>query len=379
MSDPLALLESVRGVEPRVALATLVATRGSVPRGEGAKMVVGASGRILGTVTIGGCVDARVVEESARVLADGQARRVVMALGDDDAMAIGLTCGGTVELLVEPVEPDRKGDPVVAAMHALARHAAAGRDAACVARLDGGRGRMVVGADGHMGGSLGDASLDLGAAELADEALRTATSRIGRVTDAHGVEVELFAERYAAPESLVVFGASEVAVALVPLATSLGWQVTVVDAREGWATRERFPQATALHVGAMGALAATLRYGPRTAVVVVAHDYKFELPVLRHVLATEAGYVGVLGSRRRAAALLDFLAGDGVPDEQRARVHAPVGLDLGARTPAEIALATMAEAMMALRGRAGGSLRVPAVHAPAHALDTPPASRRVGA
>lgn len=360
MTDSLSLLEGVRTLEPRVALATLVATRGSVPRGAGAKMVVGESGRILGTVTIGGCVDARVVEESARVLGDGRARRLLLELGDDDAMAIGLTCGGTVELLVEPVEPDREGDPVMAAMRALARHAAAARDAACVVRLDGGRGRLVVGADGDVAGSLGDAALDRAGIALAREGLHAGTSRLETVATGDGAAVALFAERHASPESLVVFGASEVAVALVPLAASLGWHVTVVDARDAWATRERFAAATALHVGMMGEVARELAYGARTAVVVVAHDYKFELPVLRHVLATEAGYVGVLGSRRRVAALLDFLAGDGVPAEQRARVHAPVGLDIGARTPAEIALSIMAEALAVLRGRAGGSLRAAA-------------------
>jgi xanthine dehydrogenase accessory factor len=368
MPDSLTLLETLRGREPRVALATLVATKGSVPRGEGAKMVVGASGRVHGTVTIGGCVDARVLEESARVLADGRARRVVMELGDEDAMALGLTCGGSIELLVEPVEPARDGDPVLAAMRTLAAHAAADRDAVCVVRLDGARGRLVIGDDGSLAGTLGDPALDAGAVELAEESLRSATSRIGRVADAHGVELELFAERYARPETLVIFGASEVAVSLVPLAASLGWRTVVVDGRERWATRERFIDATEIRVGMLADVASELRYGARTAVVLVAHDYRFELPVLRAVLDTDAGYVGLLGNRRRVAALLEHLYTEGVPVSALERVHAPVGLDIGARTPAEIALAIIAEIIAVRRGRSGGALRTAIVAVPDGAL-----------
>lgn len=369
MADSLTLLEALREREPRVALATLVATKGSVPRGEGAKMVVGASGRVHGTVTIGGCVDARVLEESAQVLAGGPPRRVVMELGDDDAMALGLTCGGSIELLVEPVEPGRRDDPVLVAMRRLAEHAAAERDAVCVARLDGGRGRIVVGANGAVDGTLGDAALDAGAVELAEESLRSGASRIGRVKDAGGVELELFAERYAEPETLVVFGASEVAVALVPLAASLGWRTVVVDGRERWATRERFASATEIRVGMLGDVAGELRYGARTAVVLVAHDYRFELPVLRTVLGSDAGYVGLLGNRRRVAALLDLLATEGTPVAQLDRVHAPVGLDIGARSPAEIALAIAAEIVAVMRGRSGGSLRARGASAPEGALE----------
>lgn len=363
MADPLSLLESVRGSEPRVALATLVATKGSVPRGDGAKMCVGASGRVLGTVTIGGCVDGRVVDEAGEVLAEGRARRLVMELGDEDAWALGLTCGGSIELLVEPVDPDRVDDPVVYAGARLRELATRGDEAVCVARLDGVPGRLVVGEDGTVAGTLGDATLDAAAAEVAREALRAATSRLARAADATGMSVELFAERYAPPATLVVFGASQVAQALVEIAATLGWRIAVADAREQWATAERFPRAHDIYVGMLGEVARTLRYGPRTAVVLVAHDYRFELPVLRAVLASGAGYVGLLGSRRRGAGLLDVLREEGMDPALLERVRVPVGLDLGASTPAEIALAIAAEALAVLRGREGGALRARAARA----------------
>lgn len=369
MIEWLSQLESLRGEASRVVLATLVATRGSVPRGEGAKMLVGSSGRVLGTVTIGGCVDARVLQETALVLADGRARRVLMEIGDEDAMALGLTCGGSIELLVEPVEPDRRGDPVMAAARALEAYAAAGHEAACIARLDGGGGRIVVGDDGVAEGSLGDAMLDVAAVELAEEAMRTGSSRIGRATDATGAEVELFAERYAQPMTIAIFGASEVAVALVPLAASLGWRTVIVDGREQWATRERFPLATELRVGLLGDIARELTWGPRSAAVIVAHDYRVELPVLRTVLRSDAGYVGLLGNRRRVAALLDLVAdGGGVPRDALQRLHAPVGLDIGARSPTEIAIAIVAEVLAVTNRRPGGSLALASVAAPGDVL-----------
>jgi xanthine dehydrogenase accessory factor len=156
---------------------------------------------------------------------------------------------------------------------------------------------------------------------------------------------------------LVVFGATHVAMPLVDLAHTLGLHTVVVDGRERFASRERFPRANELLVGMPSEIAESLPLGPTSLVVLLAHDYKYDLPVLRTVLSTDAAYVGLLGSRRRGHALLDFLREEGVTAEQLQRVRVPVGLDIGARSASEIALSVLAEAMAVLRGRSGGAMR----------------------
>jgi xanthine dehydrogenase accessory factor len=353
-SDP----ESLRLPSVRSVVATLVATHGTTPKDPGAKMWVDESGRILGSVTIGGCVDARVIEESGQVLASGRPALLEMALGDEDAWALGMTCGGTIEVLLEPVDPARASDPVTHAMAAAAAEVEAGRRAVVVAPLDGGSQRLGVREhrDAPRDGSLGKAALDEAAAAAASAVLDGGASG-PRTVVADGVEHRLYFELHAPPLTLVVFGATHVAMPLVDLAQTLGLRTVVVDGRERFASPERFPRANELLVGMPSEIAESLPLGRTSLVVLLAHDYKYDLPVLRTVLATDTAYVGLLGSRRRGRALLDFLREEGVSEEQLQRVRVPVGLDIGARAAAEIALSVLAEAIAVLRGRSGGAMR----------------------
>jgi xanthine dehydrogenase accessory factor len=337
-------------------MATLVAAEGSSPRDAGARMWVDAEGRILGSVTIGGCVDARVIEEAGRVVERRQPVLLHLSLGDEDAMALGMTCGGSVEVLIEPVNAADPGDPVAAALRAAGTEAAAGRVAAVVAPLDGSVSRIVVRDDGSVAGSLGAASLDEAAAAAAREVIAGGRSGVRTVRMA-GAEARVYIERHAPPLTLVVFGATHVAMPLVRLAKVVGLRAVVADGRERFATRERFPDADELLVGMPSEIAGGLSLGRTSLVVLLAHDYKYDLPVLRTVLDTPAAYVGVLGSARRGRALLDFLAQEGVPPDQLERVRVPVGLDIGARSPEEIALSVLAEAIAVGRGRPGGPMR----------------------
>ena len=356
MDETLAHLAALRAREPRascVAMATLVGTQGTTPKKEGAKMWVGSSGRILGSVTIGGCVDARVVAESESVLGDGGVRLLSMALGEEDAWELGLTCAGTVEVMVERVAL-AGGDPVLVAYEMVAAELAAGRRAVVAAPLAGaapGR-RLVVREDGGAALSLGNPALDAAARAYALELLRT---RQGSHAAAGEGGTRLFFEVHAPPLTLVIVGAGHPAVSLARLAKAAGLRTVVVDARERMATRERFPDADELLVGIASEAVASLPLGPSTLVALVAHDYKVELPVLRAVLRSRAPYVGVLGGRRRGAALREFLAGEFTPEEL-ARIRVPAGLDLGARDVPEIALSILAEAVAAARGRPGGPL-----------------------
>jgi xanthine dehydrogenase accessory factor len=356
MTDLWDHLDNLRRTERRVAMATLIATRGTTPKKEGAKMWVGEGGRILGSVTIGGCVDARVIAESEAALAAGAPRRLEVALGDEEAWDLGLTCSGVVEVLVEPVELMDPAAPVVLGYDAVRAEAEAGRAAVAVTPLDGGGTRLVVREDGSWLGSLGNPALDGAAAAQALDLLARRTSRTAMV-EAAGASVEAFFEVHAPPSAMVVFGATAVAVPLVELARTLGFRTTVVDARPRFASAERFPRADEVRVGIPSQIAESLPLGPSTSVVLLAHDYKYDVPVLRQVLQRDAGYVGLLGSRRRGRAVLDFLREEGVPEEQLGRIHVPVGLDIGAESAAEIALSILAEAIAARGGRRGGPMR----------------------
>ena len=337
-------------------MATLVATEGSSPRATGSRMWVDEDGRIVGSVTIGGCVDARVIEASTKALDEDAPALLSMALGDEDAWAIGMTCAGTIEVLVEPVDPARADDAVASALGAAAAEVGAGRPAIVVATLSGVPRRLVITEQGATFGSLGAVSLDVAATREATALLPDGSSGVRNVV-AGDVSHRLYFERHAPPRTLVIFGATHVAMPLVSLGAVMGLRTVVVDGRDHFATRDRFPDADEIIVGMPSEIASRLPLGRGTMVVLLSHDYKYDLPVLRAVLESDAAYVGVLGSRRRGRALLDFLTSEGVPDEQLARVRIPVGLDLGGNTPEEIALSVLAEAVAVHHGRNGGSLR----------------------
>lgn len=359
-AETLEQLDELGRHERRVAMATLVAATGTTPRKEGAKMWVGEDGRIRGSVTIGGCVDAQVVAESDAVLRSGAPALLSLSLGDDEAWDLGLTCGGSVQVLIEPVRLDDAADPVVAAYRAIRAEARAGRRAVAVVPLgmDGAAQarRLVVRESGATAGTLGDARLDAAATTCALEAIADSASRTVDV----GVgdkSRKLFLELHGPATTLIIFGAGPVAMPLSRFAREMGWRVVLADARERYATRDRFPAVDAIHIGALGELASEMRFDPSTIVIIVAHDYKFELPVLRTVLRQTPAYIGLLGNRRRGRALLGFLADEGIDARSLARIHVPVGLDIGARTAPEIALAALAEAVAVRNGRPGGALR----------------------
>src|SRR5262244_2834550 len=344
-------LDRLRNAEGKVALATLVNTRGTTPRKEGAKMLVGEGGRVLGSVTIGGCVDAQVIEESASVISAHKPRLLQLDLGDEEAWEIGLTCGGTIEVFVEPVDLEKPDDATIALYERLKAHAEAGGRGAILTRLEGARdgAKMIVFDGGKHEGSLGDAALDVAALSAAGGAIQA-----GKTATLTVEGTRVFAEVFVPASILLVVGAGHVAMPMVTLARVLGFKTIVVDGRPRFATKERFPDVDELKIGIPSELIRDYPLVPSTALVLVAHDYKYDLPVLKHALGSEVGYIGMLGSSRRGATILRHLAEDGVTPEALARVHVPIGLDLGARSAPEIALAILAE-IQAVRG--GGSGR----------------------
>ncbi|HUP50822.1 MAG TPA: XdhC/CoxI family protein [Thermoanaerobaculia bacterium] len=342
------LMDRLRRDGSRAAMATLVRTAGTTPRKEGTKMFVGDGGSIFGSVTIGGCVDARVIEHSGEVLKASSPRLLSLQLGDEEAWEIGLSCGGAVDVLVEPLT-----EPTVQ-LYAIARSEwQAGRSVGLATVIAGDEvgAHLLIDADGKVRGSA--------RAELAETLAREVPRMLGSSATSRTMTYgssDVYIEILRAPATLVVFGAGAVAIPLVAFATALGFQTVVVDGRPRFASRDRFPDAGEIRVGIPSAVAEELKLGRTTPVVLLAHDYKIDLPVLKRALAGDAPYIGLLGSRRRGAAILQMLREDGVPEAQLDRVRVPVGLDLGGETAAEIALSIVAEIVAVMHGRNGAAL-----------------------
>ena len=349
MSELFELIEKLKQAEAKVAVATLVNTRGTTPRKEGAKMLVGEGGRILGSVTIGGCVDAQVIEQSADVLGQNAPRLLEIDLGDEEAWEIGLTCGGTIEVFLEPMTLDRP-DPALIFYEKARAHAETGGRAAVVTRLDApdNAAKLLLFDTRAPEGTLGDPLLDQRFIAEAGDVLRAGKSRTLFLEG-----VRAFVEVFAPPAILLMVGAGHVSMPLATLGREMGFRTIVIDGRPRFATRERFPDVDELRVGIPSELVQQVPLIRTTALVLVAHDYKYDLPVLRHALKSPVGYIGLLGSTRRGAAILNLLREEGVGEEALQRVRVPIGLDLGAQSAPEIALAILAEILVVQRGATG--------------------------
>jgi xanthine dehydrogenase accessory factor len=343
-------IEKLASVEKRVAMATLVATRGTSPKREGAKMWVGEEGRILGSVTIGGCVDARVIAESEKALSSSRPRLLEMKLGDEDAWELGFSCAGELDVLIEPIDVV-KGQ-VIDLYRTVRASVDKGKGAVLVTPLKDTTSKLLVLEDGEISGSLGSPDHNREAQTIALKLLR---KRASSTVNVAGEPV--FFEVHGPPRTLIVFGAGHVSMPLVSLAHDLGLRTILVDGRPRFATRERFPDADELLIGIPSEIAQTLAYTSSTFVVLTAHDYKYDLPVLKIVLPARPAYVGLLGSKRRGHAIKEFLKESGMNESLLDQLHVPTGLDIGADTAAEIALSILAEAIAIKSGRPAAFLK----------------------
>lgn len=315
------------------AIATVVGVSGSAPREIGASMIVSASGDVFGNVS-GGCVEGAVYERCLEVIGSGDALVDRFGYGDADAFAVGLTCGGVVDVLVRAVPP---GGSAAADLVLLAEREARAIPTAFT---------LVTG-----GPDVGRGFVDG-----------------GPVDDPGAVTVHV-----GTPPRLIVVGAVEFAVALSRLAVAAGMRVDIVDPRSVFATPERFPGAE-VSIAWPDRYLAAQQLDARTAVCVLSHDPKFDVPALREALASSAGYVGAMGSRRTHEDRLRRLIEAGVPTAALARLRSPIGLDLGGRTPEETALSILAEIVADRHAATGGRLsaRSGPVHAPPLGEAAPP-------
>jgi xanthine dehydrogenase accessory factor len=322
-----------------VALATVLDTWGSAPRRPGAHMAVAGDGAFVGSVS-GGCVEVAVVDEAGGVLGDGHPRIVEYGVADDEAWAVGLACGGRIRVLVEPVGPGGLEDGI---LDTLLEARGVGRAVALATDLEGG-GHVLTSAEGSV--LAGDRR------PAPWHAVVPAVLRLDEARVVGAAESGVFIRPYNPPVRVVIVGAVHLAQALAPLVASLGYSPVVVDPRDAFAAEERFPGTRLVRRWPEEALD-ELAPDARTGVVVVTHDPKFDDPALIRALASPVFYVGALGSRRTHARRLERLREAGVSDADLERIHAPVGLDIGARSPQEIAVAILAEIVRTLRRPAG--------------------------
>jgi xanthine dehydrogenase accessory factor len=360
MKELLPTLEAWQSAGAQVGRAVVVRTFGSAPRPEGAVLLTTTDGRIAGSVS-GGCVEGAAAEEIDRARETGHSRVIRYGISDEDAWDVGLACGGTIDVLVEPA--------VAAPLAEAAAGSLRDEGAAVVTILppdsppahfgphEPGEGRppepsILVREDGRLEGTLGDAALDVALVEQAREALLRGTSRTVELGGR-----QLFIEAYPVRPRLVVVGAVQAAMSLVAFARELGWSTVVVDGRAAFATAERFPTVDRLVVGWPDEVADEIGLGRNDAVAVLTHDVKFDEPAIVEALRRECRYVGAVGSRKTQADRRARLLAAGVTPEALARLRGPIGLDLGGRAPAETALAIIAEIVAERYGGSGRPMR----------------------
>src|SRR5579859_1647407 len=315
MRDVLAELEEWSAAGEEIALATVVETWGSSPRPLGSRMAVTRSGKMAGSVS-NGCIEGAVFDEAQKVLKSGQAKIAAFGVADDVAFDVGLACGGHIEVFVQPLGQLHRQ---------LIDMLRADRPATLRTNLVSGEAELIAGSPRG--------------SELAHR------------------DGDWFVEPFRRPAHLVIVGAIHIAIPLHRLAKLMGYRVTVVDARAKFATKERFPDADELVIAWPDEALSKLQFDSSTYVVILTHDPKFDLPALRSVLGKEVGYIGAIGSRKTNQNRFDALRSEGFTEEQLARVHGPIGLDLGSRGAEETALGIMAEVTAVRFGGSGGHMR----------------------
>ncbi|EFD70795.1 conserved hypothetical protein [Streptomyces lividans TK24] len=340
------------------AVATVVSVGGSAPRGPGAALAVDSGGAVIGSVS-GGCVEGAVYDLCADALRTGETLRERFGYSDEDAFAVGLTCGGIVDVLVTPVGADAPAREVLRAALAIAARCGTfcprpGRRVVSPELL--GRALLVRPDGSHTGGLGGHPDLDRTAAAEAGALLDAGrTGTVGLSEDGSHCPggLTLLVETSVPPPRMIVFGAVDFAAALVRAGKFLGYHVTVCDARPVFATPARFPQADEVVVDWPHRYLRDTPTDGRTVLCVLTHDAKFDVPLLAEALRMPVAFVGAMGSRRTHEDRDRRLRQAGLSEDELSRLRSPIGLDLGARTPEETALSIAAEIVAARRGGTG--------------------------
>ena len=324
MRDILPILERWTGEGQAVAVGSVIERIGSAPRDPGAALAVSSAGEVAGSVT-GGCVEPAVIREATEVLNGSSGRICRYGLTDDDGFDVGLSCGGTIAVAVYPLDP-----ALVAPLGEAVRH---DRPVALTVRLAEPR--------------FGEQRLVSGEGAPSDDPVESAARSLLEIGESGVIETAdgelVFVESYAPRPDLYVFGASDHVSALVTMAKFLGYRVTVCDPRTTFVTRERFPDADELAIEWPDRFLEHAPVDARTAICMMTHDLKFDVPALQAGAATNAGYIGAIGSEKTRTERDARLRDEGVGEADLARLHAPIGIQIGARTPEEVAVTIAAQ------------------------------------
>jgi xanthine dehydrogenase accessory factor len=329
-------LKKWRAEGKKAALATVIKVSGSSLRPEGSKMLLSSDGSISGSVT-GGCVEGAVFEETHAVLKSGVPKLLAYGVSNEQAWEVGLSCGGSVEIFVESVDT-----PAWQMVEEKLADALENNRLSVIATVIKGTGlsrKVFISKERSITGTLGIAKLDQELLAALPENWATHQPFPHTLSDGEVVFIDFIVPL----PRLVIIGASHIAIPLVALANTLDYQTIVVDARSAFATRERFPHADELIVGWPTKELEKLNIDAATCVVCLSHDDKQDNPSLLYAVNSDARYIGALGSRVTTAKRMTELREEGATEEQLARIHAPIGLKIGSRSPAEIALSIMAE------------------------------------
>jgi xanthine dehydrogenase accessory factor len=360
--DILDMMSKWWAADESFGLATVVSTFSSAPREPGAAMAVSSGGEVVGSVS-GGCVEGAVYELAGQVTASGQPVLQRYGISDDTAFSVGLTCGGIIDIFVQPVS--RQTFPELGE---IADAVAAGVPVAAATVISGpGQvgARRIIWADDEdhprdSAGSLGsgdrlDQAVDDDARGMLAQGL-TGVRRYGPDGERRRDELAVFVQSFTPPPQMLVFGAIDFAAAVARAGKFLGYRVTVCDARPVFATASRFPDADEVVTDWPHRYLSGIATDSRTVICVLTHDPKFDVPLLEVALRRPAAYIGAMGSRRTHEDRLARLREAGVTEEELARLRSPIGLDLGARTPEETAVAIAAELIQLRWGGSGQPL-----------------------
>jgi xanthine dehydrogenase accessory factor len=343
MRDVLADLERWQAEGEEIAIATVVTTWGSAPRPSGSRFAMTRSGRVAGSVS-GGCVEGDVFEQGMAVLDGGRPRLIEYGVSDEDAFDVGLSCGGTIKVFVEAFQP---GEAWQAARQSIAQQRICALATALAPEALSGRRVAFVGECGVIGSI--DAAIDASVAREAQHLLLTGGVRV--LDQPAGVlDASVFIEAFAPTPRLYIVGATHIAIPLCRMAKILDYRVSVIDARRAFSTPARFPDADEITSAWPEEALVASPLDNASSLVILTHDPKFDLPALAIALKSDARYIGIIGSRATHEGRTVKLREMGFDDDALARIHAPIGLDLGGRSPEEIALAILAEITAARYG-----------------------------
>ena len=350
MREVIAAVEAWATQNKKMALATVVDVFHSAPRGVGAKMVITSTGEMNGSVSAG-CVEGAVVEEALQVIQSGRPKRLHYGVADEQAWEVGLTCGGNIDIFVEPLnlQSDTEENEIYSQIR---DQITAGTMFAAATVLEGAYigNRIILYPGGRTTGSTGHQQLDEGIIQLGQTLWGKYRSEMMPVMLGNE-PVQVFFDIFMPQERLMIIGAAHIGIHLVSLAKELGFHTIVIDPRSSFATKERFPHVDELHIGWPQDILPSLKPDPSAYLVILTHDAKIDVPALDVGLKYPFRYIGLLGSRFTQEDRKNSLRELGYTEEQMNCIHGPIGIPIGSRTPDEIAVSILAELIAVRRGK----------------------------